>query len=126
MISPQEKSPLIFDKGVAAVFSYENNLYGINTQLEDESKFEVAISTKDESKNMVHGYLKHASVGFVGGRVENKETLAAALEREIVAELAEVTAFSSVEIRKTILPNLKWEAPRKIDKFNVFQAHLLH
>lgn len=121
MIS-QEKSPLIFSRGVAAVLSYEGNLYGIPTQAEDLSKFEVAVSTKDESKDVVHGYLKNSKVGFIGGRVEGSETESEALEREILAELAEVTSLSTAEVRETVLPDLKWEEPKKIDNFKVFQA----
>jgi hypothetical protein len=122
MMSEKEQPPLIFGKGVAAVLSYRGNLYGIPTQSEDRNKFEVATLDKNGSKNMDYGYLKDVEVGFVGGRVEGGETLREALEREIIAELAEVTSSSPEEISEGILPSLNFEEPRKIDGLKVFQA----
>ncbi|MBU0579027.1 hypothetical protein KKE34_04560 [Patescibacteria group bacterium] len=40
MISREEKLPLTFSRGVAAVLSYQGNLYGIPTQFEDQDNIE--------------------------------------------------------------------------------------
>ena len=69
-----------------------------------------------------YGYLRDKRRGFIGGEVEDDETIDEALDREMVEELAEALHLPQLAIQSQILPQLSRTGSNRIHNSIILQA----